>query len=39
MLYGVTKDADKLQKWQNRAAQIITRADYSIRSSDVLNIL
>ena len=28
--------ADKLQKLQNRAARIITRADYSIRSSDVL---
>ena len=26
--------AEKLQKLQNRAAQIITRADYSIRSSD-----
>ena len=26
-----------LQKLQNRAARIITRADYSIRSSDVLN--
>ena len=31
--------ADKLQKSQNRAARIITRADYSIRSSDVLNSL
>ena len=31
--------ADKLQKLQNRAARIITRANYSIRSSDVLNIL
>ena len=31
--------ADKLQKLQNRAARIITRADYSIRSSDVLNTL
>ena len=31
--------ANKLQKLQNRAAQIITRADYSIRSSDVLNTL
>ena len=31
--------ADKLQKLQNRAARIITRADYSIRSSDVLNSL
>ena len=31
--------ADKLQKLQNRAAQIITRADYSIRSSYVLNSL
>ena len=31
--------ADKLQKLQNRAAWIITRADYSIRSSDVLNSL
>ena len=30
---------DKLQKLQNRAARIITRADYSIRSSDVLNSL
>ena len=30
--------ADKLQKLQNRAARIITRADYSIRSSDVLNL-
>ena len=29
--------AYKLQMLQNRAAQIITRADYSIRSSDVLN--
>ena len=29
--------ADKLQKLQNRAARIITRADYSIRTSDVLN--
>ena len=29
--------ADKLQKLQNRAARIITRADYSIRSSAVLN--
>ena len=28
--------ADKLQKLQNRAARIIARADYSIRSSDVL---
>ena len=28
--------ADKLQKLQNRAARIITRADYSIRSSAVL---
>ena len=31
--------ADKLQKLQNRAARIITRADYSIRTSDVLNSL
>ena len=31
--------ADKLQKLQNRAAWIITRADYFIRSSDVLNSL
>ena len=31
--------ADKLQKLQNRAAWIITRADYSIRTSDVLNSL
>ena len=31
--------ADKLQKLQNRAAPIITRADYSIRSSDVINSL
>jgi len=31
--------ADKLHKLQNRAARIITRADYSIRSSDVLNSL
>ena len=31
--------ADKLQKLQNRAARIITRADYSNRSSDVLNSL
>ena len=31
--------ADKLQKFQNRAVRIITRADYSIRSSDVLNSL
>ena len=29
--------AAKLQKLQNRAARIITRADYSIRTSDVLN--
>ena len=28
-----------MQKLQNRAARIITRADYSIRSSDVLNSL
>ena len=28
--------ADKLQNLQNRAARIITRADYCIRSSDVL---
>ena len=36
MLYGpgdcCKTDADKLQKLQNRAARIITRADYSIRS-------
>ena len=31
--------AEKLQKLQNRAARIITRADYCIRSSDVLNSL
>ena len=31
--------ADKLQKTQNGAERIITRADYSIRSSDVLNSL
>ena len=31
--------AEKLQKLQNRAARIITRADYSIRSSAVLNSL
>ena len=31
--------ADKLKKLQNRAARIITRADYSIRSFDVLNSL
>ena len=31
--------ADKLQNLQNRAARIITQADYSIRSSDVLNSL
>ena len=31
--------ADKLQKLQNTAARIITRADYSIRSSAVLNSL
>ena len=31
--------ADKLRKLQNIAARIITRADYSIRSSDVLNSL
>ena len=31
--------ADKLQKMQNRAERIITRADYSIRSSDVLSSL
>ena len=37
--YSTTR-ADKLQKLQNRAAQIITRADlYCIRSSDVLNSL
>ena len=28
--------ANKLQKMQNKAARIITRADYSIRSSDVI---
>ena len=31
--------ADKLQKLQNRAARTITWADYSIRSSGVLNSL
>ena len=31
--------AGKLQKLQNRAERIITRADYSVRSSDVLNSL
>ena len=31
--------ADKLQKLQNRAAQIITRADDSIRLSEVLTSL
>ena len=31
--------ADKLQKMQNRAERIITRADCSIRSSDVLSSL
>ena len=31
--------AGKLQKRQNKAARIITWADYSIRSSDVLNSL
>ena len=31
--------AYKLRKLQNRAARIITRVDYSIRSSDVLNSL
>ena len=36
--YSKTRD-DKLQKLQNRAAQIIAQADYSIRSSDVLNFL
>ena len=30
---------DKLQELQNRAARIITRADFSNRSSDVLNSL
>ena len=42
MLYGVTAPKHvptNLQKKQNRAARIITRADYSIRSSDVLNSL
>ena len=29
--------ADKLRKFQNRAARIITRADYSIRPPHVLN--
>ena len=33
------EDVDKLQKLQNRAARIITWADYSSRSSDVLNSL
>ena len=31
--------ADKLQKLQNRAARIITRADYSIRSPDVFRVV
>ena len=42
MLYGVTTPKHvlkKLPKLQNRAARIITWADYSIRSSDVLNSL
>ena len=43
MLYGVTAPklvtAKKLQKLQNRAALIITRTNYSIRSSAVLNSL
>ena len=28
---------DKLQKFQNRAARVITGADYDVRSSEVLN--
>ena len=28
--------ADQLEKLQNRAARIITRADYSVRSCDIL---
>ena len=36
--YSKTR-ADKLQKLQNRVARIITRLDYSISSSDVLNSL
>ncbi len=28
---------DKLQKFQNRAARVITEADYDVRSSEVLN--
>ena len=43
MLYGPgdcsKTHADKLQKSKNRAARIITRADYSSRPSDVLNSL
>ena len=43
ILYGVTAPkhvlSDKFQKLQNRAARIITRAVYSIRSSAVLNSL
>ena len=43
MLYGPgdcsKTRADKLQKLHTRAAKIITRADHSIRSSDVLNSL
>ena len=30
---------DKLQKFQNRAARVITGADYDVRSSEVLNTL
>ena len=30
---------DKLQKFQNRAARVITGADYDVRSSEVLNSL
>ena len=30
---------DKFQKFQNRAARLITEADYDVRSSEVLNIL
>ena len=36
--YSKTR-ADKLQKLQNQVARIITRLDYSISSSDVLNSL
>ena len=35
----LSSPTDKLQKSQNRAARIITRANYSSRSSDVLNSL